>query len=255
MSQVFASGLLLLMIAFIYYNVKQAEKGNVPQIRELPTVEAISEVVGRAAEMGSSVHYSTGGGGLTDQYAAMTISALEIMGEVAKVCGEMGVEFRYTCSKSQLVPIAQDLIKAGYIQAGNDAMYHDGMVVYVGEQQRALMAECLSYMLNEKPAGNMMFGAGFWETEVIMGAGAVVGAMQIGGTPRLYHAPTFVMTCSYALIGEELYVAGALVGKADKDLGAIKGVDWFKFVCLGLIGLSAILSTAGSTLFQYLLSV
>ena len=251
----FASGLLLLMLAFIYYNVKQAEKGNVPQIRNLPTIEAISEVVGRAAEMGKPVHYSTGGGGLTDQYAAMTISALEIMGEVAKICGEMGVKLRYTCNKSQLVPIAQDLIKAGYIQAGNDAMYSDEMVVYVGEQQRALMAECLSYMLNEKPAGNMMFGAGFWETEVIMGAGAVIGAMQIGGTPRLYHAPTFVMTCSYALIGEELYVAGALVGKADKDLGAIKGIDWFKFICLGLIGLSALLSTAGSTLFQYLLSM
>ena len=99
-----------------------------------------------------------------------------------------------------------------------------------------------------------MFGAGFWETEVIMGAGAVAGCMQLGGTPRLYHAPTFVMTCQYALIGEELYVAGAVIGKVDKDLGAIRGVDWAKYICLGLIVVSAILATAGSTLFQTLLS-
>jgi len=35
MSQMFASGLLLLMMAFIYYNVKQAEKGNVPNIKRI----------------------------------------------------------------------------------------------------------------------------------------------------------------------------------------------------------------------------
>lgn len=245
--------LLLLIAIFVYYNIKRAEEGHVPSIRLIPCIEAIPEVVGRAAEMGKSIHYSTGGGGLTDQYTAMTLASLSILGEVARVCGQMGVPLRYTVNISYLIPIGQDIIKTGFIKSGNVEMYNEDMVVYVGEQQRALMAEILSYLMNERPAGNMMFGAGFWETEVIMGGGAVAGCMQIGGTPRLYHTPTFLMTCSYALIGEELYVAGAVVGKVDKDLGAIKGIDWSKFVCLALITLSTILATMGLTSFDKLI--
>lgn len=210
-------------------------------------MEALDEVVGRAAEMGSSVHYTTGIGGWHDQYAPMTTAALSILGEVARLCGKYSVPIRYTACKSYLIPVAEDLIKAGYISGGNPEMYDPDMVVYTGEEQRAFMSSVMGHLMRDRPATNMIFGATFWETIIQLGTGAVAGCVNLGGTPRLYYLPIVICCCDYFLIGEELFTAAAVVDKTPPQLGSVLGQDYIKLLAMVLILLSVIITALGQT--------
>ena len=241
--------MLVAAVTLIYWAIDQAKKGNVPEVRPLAAMEALDEVVGRAAEMGRDVHYTTGIGGLHDQYAPMTTAALSILGEVAQLAGKYAVPLRYTCCKSYLIPIVEDLIKAGYVSGGNAEMYSPDMVVYVGEEQRSFMSAVMGYIMRERPATNMIFGAAFWECITQLGTGAVAGCVNLGGTPRLYYLPIVICCCDYFLIGEELYTAAAVVDKTPPQLGSVFGQDLVKMLGMALIVFSIILNTLETTWF------
>jgi hypothetical protein len=245
--------LTVVCIALAYLYMKGAER-RAPRyrIRKFPALEAIDEAVGRAAEMNRPVHYSTGIGGTDDQYAPMTLSGLAILGRVAEACGRAGVYLRYTTPRAYLVPVAQDILKAGYTKSGNPDMYSPDMVYYVGEYQTAFMTSVMGYILRERPAVNMIFGATLWETINQLGAGAIAGCIQLGGTPRLYYIPIMICVCDYLLIGEELYVAGAALEGTPGSIGYFRGQDLFKILLIVLFILAAAASTAGFNLIGYL---
>jgi hypothetical protein len=238
----------------VYYAIDQARKGTVPEIRSLAALDSFDEVIGRAAEMGKSVHYTTGFGGLHDEWAPTTTAGLSLLGEVASLCGKYSVPLRYTCMRSYMVPVAEDLIKAGYVSAGNAEMYNPDMVVYVGEEQRAFMSSVMGHIMRDRPATNMIFGATKWETITQLGTGAVAGCVNLGGTPRLYYLPIVICVCDYFLIGEELYAAAALVDKAPPQLGSIHGQDLFKMLLLVLIILAVLSASSGSMWFDNMIN-
>lgn len=125
-------------------------------------------------------------------------------------------------------------------------MYNDDMVVYTTEQQRAFMSSVSGYLMREKPAVNMIFGATYWETTVVLGAGAVAGCMQMAGVPRLYYMPIAVTTCDYTLIGEELYAAAAYVENVPHEMATIQAQDWLKAIMIVILILGTIASSIGS---------
>jgi len=245
--------IFLVTIAFLYIYIERAKRGKLPRIRSFPAIEALREACARAAEMGRDVFYSTGLGGLHDQYAPMTMASLGILGEVARLCGEVGARLKYYAVRAYLVPIVQDLIKTGYTLAGRPEMYSPDQVVYVGEQQRSYMAAVMGYILRERPATVIILGATFWETINVLGAGAVAGALQIGGTPRLYYLPVVACVCDYYLIGEELYAASAAVTKDPPQMGVIAGQDVVKFILLAILVIGLILTSLGFPLIDKLM--
>jgi hypothetical protein len=240
-------------IALIYYSIRQARTGKPPSIRRIAALDAIEEAVGRCAEMGRPLHFSTGTGGLTNQWAPLTVAALSLLGHTAKLAGEKGIDMRYATTQPYLIPIAQDLIKTGYTAAGSSEMYRDDMAYFVGQDQKALMADVSGYLVREKAAANLLFGAIFWETVVIMGAGSVAGAMNIAGTPRLWYIAIILCTCDYAMIGDEIYAAAAIVEKSAANAGTIRGQDYIKIITLILVIASIVLTTIRTGLFSQII--
>jgi hypothetical protein len=116
------------------------------------------------------------------------------------------------------------------------------------------MADVSGYLVREQAAANLLFGAIFWETVVIMGAGSIAGSMNIAGTPRLWYIAIIICTCDYAMIGDEIYAAAALVEKNEENIGTILGQDLIKFTTILLGLLAIILRTAGTDLFTQLIS-
>jgi hypothetical protein len=97
-------------------------------------------------------------------------------------------------------------------------------------------------------------GAGFYETYIVLGAGAVAGCLQVAGTPRLYYQGTVVALSDYPLIGQELYAAAAEITGNPPDLGSLAGQDYGIVACTILMIVTALLATAGSMLWSQLLS-
>jgi hypothetical protein len=78
--------------------------------------------------------------------------------------------------------------------------------------------------------------------------------MQVGGTANTLQSQFFVACCDYALLGEEIFVAGAYMSKNPMRLGAIMGQDLGKLLFMALIAIGVILRAFGSTALPTLLS-
>jgi hypothetical protein len=221
--------LLVLLVIFAVYAfvIKRAKDGKVPEIRMLPCLEAMPEAIQRAAEMGTSIHFATGNRGLDHPEAPVAVAGIAMLGYAAELCGRYKVPIHYTCIWGYMIPIAQDTIRRGYELGGNPEMYSDDMIEYTGNDQRA-------------------YGA-------CLGAGAVIGAMQLAGTSRIYYQPFMVATCDYSFIGDELYAAAAKIGDVPEELAIIQAIDITKAISIILLVLSVILTVAGTDFYSQLI--
>lgn len=237
--------ILVTNVVLMYFFMRKAEGGNPPRIRPVPFLSELDSIVGRAAEMGRPIHFSTGYGGLHDEWAVMCVAGLALLSKVAELCGKYRVWLQFTCFRGYLVPIGQDLLKTGYEKGGNPDMYSPDMVSYVGEDQPAYIAFMMDYFFAEKPAVAMMFGAIQAEMNHHLMMSKRVGAICCSGTPRLYYQGKMALMADFALLGEELYVAGASITQDPVHLGSIEAEDYSKFIVIGLLILGAITSTIG----------
>lgn len=226
-----ASAFVFLIISFaifIYY-IYRSVRGKAPRIRTIPGLEAFKEVIGRAVETGRPVYYSTGVGRLTGGDMSMTVAGLSLLGYAAQLSSSYGARFHYIAAAApEVVPIAEDTIKTAYREN-----YREDQITYVPSQP-ALKSTVAGTYERERPAANFVLGALYWETVVLCEAGARAGAMQIGGTGRLYQVPFIASLCDFSLIGEELLAAGAYVSKELAMLGSIQASDVLRAVIVGL---------------------
>ncbi|MBE0633051.1 hypothetical protein IH574_00640 [Candidatus Bathyarchaeota archaeon] len=61
-------------------------KKKLPQFRRLSGLDALPEMVGRAAEMNRPVHFTTGLGDLTSTVAPQLVAGLAVLAHVAELC-------------------------------------------------------------------------------------------------------------------------------------------------------------------------
>jgi hypothetical protein len=217
-------------------------------VRPIPAMEAIPEAVGRAAELGRPIHYNSGLTMTSGEYAPMTMASLTIAGAVAEEAAKRGVYMRYTHTSTLLAPAIEDLLRAGYVKGGRPEMFDPQMAYLVYGGDKAQMTAIQEYIMTEKPAVSFMFGATMWESIHTMGSAALVGAMQIGGTARLYYQWCYLSMCDYCTLGEELLAASSYLGHEPVGLGNLAAMDYTKIIAMvGLIA-STIIFLLGSNL-------
>jgi len=231
----------------IYILMRRAERGVLPKMRKIPLMEELDYIVGRAAETGRPIHFTTGYGGLHDEWAVMCVAGLSILGKVAELCGKYRVWLQFTCFRGYLVPIGQDILRTGYEKGGNPEMYSNEMVTYYGEDQVAYIGAIINYFEARRPAVSMIFGAIQMEMNQVLAQSARYDAVSLAGTPRLYYQGKMALMCDYCLLGEELYVVGASITGDPVQLASIQGEDWFKILVLALLAVGAILTSAGAS--------
>jgi len=128
--------------------------------------------------------------------------------------------------------IAEDTVKAGYLNAGRPDQYDPNSVRFISPEQFAYVAAVTGIMLRDKPAAHIFMGAFFAESLLLAETGYSTGAIQVAGTANVHQLPFFVVACDYTLIGEELYAASAYLSGEAKLVGSLKGADLMKIAIL-----------------------
>lgn len=223
----------------IYLTVKGVLK---PRIRRLPAIDALDECIGRAAELGRPLHYTVGLGGVSD---VQVIAGLSIARYVARRCAELGVRFLFTFAAPTVQPVALDLFKEAYLEAGKPEEFRPENIMWLSNRQFAFATGVMGLVLRERVAANLLLGAFAAESLIFAEAGYRAGAMQIAGTTNSYQIPFFVTTCDYTLISEELITAGAYISKEPRQVGSILGQDYIRLIGLVLMGVGAVLYALG----------
>lgn len=213
-----------------------------PKVRRLAGIEALDEMIGRATELGRPVHFTVGIGSISD---AQVIAGLSIASYVARKCAELDVRFLFTFSSPSVQPVAMDLIKEAYLEAGKPEAFTPENVMWLSDRRFSFATGAMGLILREKVAANMLLGSFAGESLILAEAGYRAGAIQIAGTTNSLQLPFFVVACDYTLISEELITAGAYLSREPRQIGTILGQDYIRIIGLVLMGIGAILYGIG----------
>jgi len=233
----------VLIISFsILYFIRRARAGKKLYVRKIAGLEAVSDAVGRATEMGKKIFFVPG---IQDMNNMMTIAGITILGKVAQLTAQYETRLEVPTSRSMVMVSCRETVKEAYTNVGRPDAYNDDMVYYLTDDQFGFSAAVAGLFVREKPATIFLQGHFFAESLILAETGNSIGAIQIAGTAALAQLPFFVAACDYTLIGEEFFAASAYLSEDPKLLGSIKGQDVGKFIFLLAILIGVILITAG----------
>jgi len=251
--RIFALGMLIALWIFIVGAMEMAKK-KLPTFRKLSGLDALPEMVGRAAEMNRPIHYTTGLGELTGTVAPQLVAGLAVLGYVSELAAKYGVKVIYSVYQAQVMPIATELMKEAYMRAGKaDAFNAEEKIRYLSGEQFAYATAVQGIAERERPAANIMIGPFYAESMMFSETFFRIGAIQLAGTARGYQIPFFAVVCDYLLIGEEIYAAGAYLSKDPVQCGSIQGQDIGKVIGWILMFVGVLATAAGSPIIINLL--
>ena len=136
--------------------IARARKGlRIPPIRKVAGLDALDEAIGRATEMGATVHFSPGIGAVDN---AQTLAALSIMGYVAKTCAKYDTRFIQTNRNNIVYSVAEEVIKQAYAEAGKLDSFNADDVRFISEDQFGYASGVVGIMHREKVRANILIG-------------------------------------------------------------------------------------------------
>jgi hypothetical protein len=236
-----AIGVFLLLV--LHFRGR-ARRGAALFIRRIAGLDAIEEAVGRATEMGRPILYVPG---IDEANNIQTIYSMVILHNVAKMVAKYETPLIVPICRSFVVPLAEETVRAGYMDAGRPDSYRRDNVRYLSDEQFAFTAAVNGIMLRERPAANLFLGSFFAESLMLAETGFSTGAVQIAGTANIHQLPFFVVACDYTLIGEEFFATSAYLSREPDLVGTLKATDWMKVLLIGLLIIGAVLETANIT--------
>ncbi len=232
--------LILSLFGLVFAMIQRARAGlPIPPIRRIAGLEALDEAIGRATEMGKPIHFSPGMSGFgSEMYAG-----LATLSYVAKLAAQYDTKLIVTTRRPYIHPVASEIVKQSYLEAGRPDAYNPEDIRYVSEWQFSYTAALMGIFQREKPAANLMIGYWMAEALVIAEAGAQAGCIQIGANTNIFQIHFFIVTCDYTLIGEELFAASAYLSKDPMLTGTVVAQDMMKLVIGALVVIGTILAT------------
>ena len=235
---------VLLYSATVVYCIYHARSGKELFIRRIPGLEAVDEAIGRATEMGRSIMYILGLGGVSN---VATIASMNILSQVAKKTADYETPLRVPCNDPIVMNVVREMVRTAYLNEGRPDAYNEENIFFLTESQFAYAAGVDGMMVRERPAAVFLQGSFFAESLILAETGNSIGAIQIAGTDKEHQLPFFIAACDYTLIGEELYAASAYLSREPMLLGSLKGQDYGKVMIFGAIVIGVILELCGIT--------
>jgi len=202
--------------------IQRARGGKPLNIRKIAGLDAVTEAVGRATEMGRPILFIPG---IQDMNDIQTIAGLTILSKVARTAAEYEAKIEVPTTRALVMTAARETVQASFLSAARPDAYDENLIYYVTDEQFGYVAYVSGHMVREKPAACFYMGSFFAESLILAETGNAVGAIQVAGTAQPAQLPFFVAACDYTLIGEEFFAASAYLSGEPEQLGSLKGQD------------------------------
>ena len=203
------------------------ERGK-PPLRPIPGYDALEDYLGQASEGGRSVHVSLGTGGIGTSVTAESLAGLTVLEHIADHTAVTGLQTVVTICDPSLLPVAQDVLRSACTAQGYAEAYDPAYVRFISPDKVAYAAGVMDILSNARVACNVMVGSFGDEFLLMSEAGAREGAGQVGGTASPYILPFVYASVDHALIGEEMFAAGAYLLEKTHHLASLATQDWVR---------------------------
>ncbi len=213
---------LLLLI-----NRRLREGGRV-QLRPIRAYEAVQQYLGQAAESGRAVHVSMGTGGIGTSVTAESLAGLTVLEHVAAHGEATGLEVTASVSDPSLLPVAQDVMREACAAQGHPQAYDPACVRFISPDRVAYAAGVMDILGHANVGCNVMVGSFSDEVLLMSEVGARNQVSQVGGTGSPQILPLLYLSADHTLIGEEMFAAGAYLGRKTPHLASLATQDWLR---------------------------
>ena len=232
--------LAILILAIVYFS----RSGHVAEVRKLPAIDALDEIVQSTAERGKPFAISAagfGGSNMTTFNACLNVAKY-----LAQRCGEMQVPVHGICDDEKTYLLLSDYVRQGVIESKNPTIFHNENFYYV--PLSAFPTESIGFVQKIIPGGAYFFGQHFQD-----------GSLSSVDLARQYGAVSFgtsgwvpgwancflVAMCDYSVFSDELVAVSTYLTKDEKMAATVVGLDWVKLFSLGALTILIILGTMG----------
>lgn len=242
--------LLAVLTAATYVYNKQAYAGKIKadQLREIPAIKAITEGVGKSVEENKPVHYAMGasGGQLYSQLVSMTLVALAFLNYIAKLCAKYDAQLIvHLPYQAESIPLIEAMVREGYKFEGKQEAFQPSCLRYYG-QGALSWTQAVTASYDQEGVGlNLSIGIFYSDCPISLEMAKIKGGMNVGGTGRWIMVYAFAMMCDYVFLGQEIYVAGAIISENPLMLAGVWIEDLGKFYSLLLLGVGLLVGLLG----------
>lgn len=249
MSLATLSGLAFLILfglvlgVFIVLNRRRAARP--PLLRPIPAFDRLPEILGEAVESGRRLHLSLGSGVIGQADTATTLAGLTAAGQVAAKAVASDRPPIVTAADGSAMLLAQDGLKQVYRQQNALERFEPGAARVAGLSPMSFGAALTPLVQDEAVAGNILVGPAGTESLLVAEAGQRAGIATLAGTDNLAAQAAFFAVADHSLLGEDVFAAGAYLGRARAHLASLQAQDWMRLVLIGAIVLGALAKTFG----------
>jgi len=215
--------LLAIPLLLLWFVVRQ--RGGQPGLRPIAAWEALRGLMGRAAEEGRQVHLSLGRAGVGGEQTAVVSSALDVERHLAGEGAAMGTAPLVTVADPLLMLAAQDTLYRAHQERGRPDDYDATRVQLIAPDPLAYAVGAQDRIDDEQTVANVMTGHLGDEYLLLGETGAQRDLLQVAGSDALNTQAWMTATAKHALLGEELFSAGAYLTRRPALIAALQVQD------------------------------
>jgi hypothetical protein len=146
--------LLLLFVGPVALYIRKAARGEVLPVRRIPGVDAIDEAVGRSAEMGRPLSFTSG---LT-QIGPVLYACLGVLYYIARQAALFRSKLLLPQSAPDVMAITEDVVQEAYRDEGALSVFEPQNIMFLSDEQFAFAAGYVGMVQREKVAAAFLFG-------------------------------------------------------------------------------------------------
>ena len=234
--------LLAIITGIFVWSFYRTKRGVPFEIRKIPGVDAIDDAVGRCAEQGRAISFSTG---LTD-ISPTLYACLGVLDAITKSSAQYKLKLLVPQYSPEVMAVVEDTVLQAYRDAGKGALFDPSNIKFLSSEQFAFASGYMGLVHREKPGAGFLFGAFAAESLILAEAGQQVGARQVAASVSPEQVAFFICTCEYTLIGEELFGASAYLSRDPVQVGTVVAQDRVKLLFCIFIVIGVVCATLSS---------
>ena len=234
---IFLSGVLMLGLAAL-------RRKSSPVFREIPAITRLRQAIGRVVEDGTRLHVSLGRGALATPQSASALAGLTLLRHLAELTSAGDKPPIATSGEAALAILSQDTLQMGS-QASAQGAYDPTAGRLTGLTPFSYAAGAIPTIRDENISTNILIGNFGVEAALLADAAERANTFTLGSSDNLTAQAVLFASAQEALIGEELFAAGAYVNARPIHYASLTAQDILRWLIIGVILVGAVLKLAG----------
>jgi hypothetical protein len=233
----FVELIILAVSAFLLGVIALWKRKSPAKVRNIPALAQLRSMLGLSVEDGTRLHVSLGSGSLLDGRGGSALAGLAMLRHVAEQTSVSDAPPLASAGDAMLGLLSQDTLQAGYKAAAADGLYSQTTGRVAGLTPFSYAAGAMHISPNENVSANIMIGHFGPEVALLTDAAERGNAAVIGASDNLAGQAVLFANGQEALVGEELFAAGAYLGAGVSHAASLTLQDIFRWlIILSLLG-------------------